>query len=163
MIEFRFARHRQWAILAGTCAMAVVFGWVAWHAEGRLRVYAGAAFVIFGVIAPAMHVPRMFMGDLALRIDEHGIDDRRMGCGLVRWDDMQRVAVRDAGLAKALEVYPKEPWSVVRRMTPLARPFAALNVIGGKPALLVQFQDVEPGFDEALKAIEVLAAAHGVR
>ncbi len=163
MIEFRFARHRQYGILAGTLALALVFGWIALDAHGKLAVYAWAAVALFGVFAPALHVPRFFMGDVAMRIDARGIEDRRAGIGLLAWEEIAALQVRDALLAKALEVYPKEPWAVVKRMTPFARPFAALNVIGGKPALLVQFQDVEPGFDEALRAIEVLAAAQGVR
>lgn len=159
MIEFRFARHRQYAILAGTLALAIAFGWIALGAHGKLAVYAWAAVALFGVFAPALHVPRFFLGDVALRIDARGIEDFRAGIGLLPWEEIAALRVRDALLAKALEVYPKDAWAVVRRFPLAWRWIAAINVMNGKPALLVQFQDVEPGLDEALRAIELLRAA----
>ena len=161
MIEFRFARHRQWAILAGTLAVALAFGVLAARSDGKLAVYAWAAGAIFGVIAPLVHVPRLFLRDPALRVDERGIEDFRAGIGLLRWDEIAALQVRHALLAKALEVYPKEPWAVVKRFPLAWRWVAAFNVMNGKPALLVQFQDVEPGLDEALRVIELLNASRG--
>ncbi|MCC6651343.1 MAG: hypothetical protein IT348_09375 [Candidatus Eisenbacteria bacterium] len=161
MIEFRFARHKQFTIMAATLLMALLFGALAWNSAGKLRVYAGAFTVLFGVIAPAMHLPRLFQRGVVLRIDAQGIEDSRIGAGLVRWEEIAHMAVRNALVVKALEVYPHEPWKVVHRMPLVARLFASINVMGGKPAMLVQFQDVEPGFDEALAVIETLSAASG--
>ncbi len=163
MIEFRFARHRQYAILAGTLAMAIAFGVLAVRSDGRLAATAWAAVAIFGVIAPAIHVPRLSLAGPALRIDARGIEDFRAGIGLLPWEEIAALQVRNALIAKALEVYPKDPWAVVKRVPLGWRWVAALNVMNGKPALLVQFPDVEPGLDEALRAIELLRAAEGSR
>ena len=66
MIEFRFARHKQFTIMAGTLLVALVFGLLAWSSAGKLRVYAGVFTVLFGVIAPAMHLPRLFQRGVVL-------------------------------------------------------------------------------------------------
>ena len=84
-----------------------------------------------------------------------------MGCGLVRWGGTCSTSPCATGLAKALEVYQKNRGRSVKRMTPLARPFAAINVVGGKSRRCSSSsRTIEPGFDEGRsKAIEVLAAA----
>ena len=163
MIEFQFVRRKQWIILVGTFAMAAVFGWIALDAQGKLAIYAWAAVAIFGVFAPLLHVPRLFIRGPAMRIDARGIEDFRAGIGLLTWEEIAALQVRNALLAKALEVYPKDPWAVVKRFPLTWRWVAALNVMNGKPALLIQFQDIEPGLDEALKTIELLRAAEGSR
>ncbi|MFN8587396.1 MAG: STM3941 family protein [Candidatus Eisenbacteria bacterium] len=163
MIEFQFVRRKQWIILVGTLVIATGFTWIALDAHGKLAVYAWAAVAIFGVFAPMIHLPRLFMRGPAMRIDARGIEDFRAGIGLLPWEEIAALQVRNALLAKALEVYPKDPWAVVKRFPLTWRWIAAINVMGGKPALLVQFQDIEPGLEEALKTIEVLRAAEAAR
>lgn len=116
-----------------------VFGWL------------GVCFFGLGlVIIPA----RFFRSRPEVVIDRRGIEDRRLGIGLIPWEDVIGVSVRAIRSSKFLSVEVSEPGKYLTRYKPWQRQMARANRALGFSEISIAFTGLSPSLAVAWKYIE---------
>jgi hypothetical protein len=105
----------------------------------------GIAFFGLGFIA----VPRMlFRTGPQVVINDEGIDDRRMKCGVIRWEDIRSLSLGSVNGSKFLCIEVADPEKYLSRLPRWQRSLAPVQEAMGFAGLTIGFVGLTPGIKE---------------
>jgi hypothetical protein len=109
---------------------AMVAGWVG-------IVFFGAALVIIPF--------RFFAEGPQIVIDTQGIDDHRLGVGMIPWADIRELRFLSVQGSEFLAIDVIDPPAYISRMSRMRRLQAKSNEARGFPAVCIGFAGLDPG------------------
>jgi hypothetical protein len=117
------------------------------------KIIGGTGAAFFGlalIILPARFLRR---GPTVI-IDHRGIEDRRLGIGIILWDDIASIDVQSIQSASFIRVEVIDPETYVPWMPWWSRYFARINEQSGFSPINIGFVDLEPDMEEAWKYLQ---------
>jgi hypothetical protein len=134
-------------LLALTCAMVGV-SYLCTTLPGlfpRVVGWIGVGFFGLGfVVIPIM----WFRTDAQVIIDEEGIEDRRQGIGVIRWEEIRSLSVGSIEGTRFLCVNLIDPEKYHSRLPRWKRPMVAANRFLGVHGVPIGFSGLSPGIEE---------------
>jgi hypothetical protein len=113
----------------------------------KVAGWAGVGFFSLGFVAiPAQALRR---GPQVV-VDAVGIEDRRIGIGVIPWAEIEALSVGDMHGTRLLAVHLREDSPVLERLSPAQRRVGQMNAVLGYPPITLGFVGLEPGMDAVL-------------
>ena len=140
----------------GLCALAVAMTTgsylLMWIRELMPVVVGWFGAVFFGLCAVKIFI-QAWQGGPRIVISDLGIDDRRGGLGLIRWEDIQAVWIQYLSSNRFMCIDLDEPERYLANLPWYSRWLARANPILGFSQLTLSFSALTPGLDEAMAFI----------
>lgn len=113
--------------------------------QGLLLQAVGWVGVLFFGLCLVAWAARLMRGGPQVRIDNDGIEDRRLAVGVVPWGDVSSIYVGVVRSTKFLCVDVADPDAFLLRLRPWRRWLARRSMAMGFPPLSISFIDLSPG------------------
>ena len=113
------------------------------------QVAGWAGLVFFGLTAVIL-VLRMVRGQAPVVLGPDGLDDPRLGCGPIAWEDVTALRVVSVNGTRLLCLDVADPSTYLARMSPWRRTAARANKALGFSCFTVGFVGLTPGIGEVL-------------
>ena len=133
--------------LLGTCYMCVFL-----H-RGPLATVVGWFGLVFFGLCFAKIVADIVRPGPRVVVNNIGIEDRRLGIGVVPWPEITAIELRWMGSAKSLCVEVVDSDRYVARMPLRARLAVRANALLGYPPITMTFAGLSPGINEVWEYI----------
>ena len=117
------------------------------------RVVGWIGVVFFGLAAIPI-IGQIVRGGVAIVLSAEGIEDARLGVGLIPWRDVSQVWVAKVRSSRFVCIRLVHRETYVTRLPTQKRVIAWVNRSMGFGDLAISFQGLRPGIDEALAYIE---------
>ena len=118
-----------------------------------LRLIGGIGIVFFGL--GFVVIPVMFLRKAPhVVINEIGIEDHRLGVGMIRWDDIGSLSIDSVYSSRLLCINVKNPQEYLSRMPIWKRALAKANTFIGYSKFTISFSGLTPGLDEVWAFLE---------
>lgn len=115
--------------------------------DSALRLIGWIGVVFFGlgfVVIPAMYLRK---GPQVI-INETGIEDFRLGVGMIRWDDIGSFSIDSVYSSRLLCIEVKNPQAYLSRMPIWKRALTKVNRSMGYSRFTISFSGLTPGLDD---------------
>lgn len=153
-MECRTSRVKMIGLLALT-AILVGVSWFCTTLPGwksQAVGWSGLAFFGLGFVAIPI---QFFRSGPQVTIDDRGIEDHRLGVGLIPWEDIRGARVVSVKGTKFLCIEADDPTVYLSRMPAWKRSLVGTNLALGFSELTISFVGLSPGIDEAWRFIQV--------
>ena len=155
VVECFSSRAKVFGLVVGSCAM-VACGIFCTRMHGLLPQLAGwIGVALFGLCLLAW-TTRLLRHGPQVRIDDKGVDDRRLGAGVVPWREITSIYVGAVRSTKFLCVEVADPDAFLSRLGPWKRWLARRSMAMGFPTFTVSFVDLSPGLREVCAHLEAM-------
>ena len=134
-------------LLLGACYVCVFL-----HRGLVATIASWFGFLFFGLVLIKIVWDLLRPGPRVI-INENGIEDRRLGIGLVTWNEITAIELRWMGRAKFLCVEVRNPDRYVSAMPLHIRLFVWANGLLGYPPITITFAGLSPGIQEVWEYI----------
>ena len=112
-----------------------------------------AGLLLFG-FAGLLLLTKGFRRAPVVVIDERGIEDRRLGCGVIPWAEIRSIHVRELRSSRFLGLELVDEERYLARLSRWRRVLARGNRKLGFAAFSIGFTGLKPGLDEVLAHLE---------
>jgi hypothetical protein len=142
-----------WVMLIAS-AMGVIPGWSVPPVPVRVAGWVGV--ILLALVIPT--VRPLFASRAVVILNDVGIDDARIGLGLIPWRDMESVSCYELRGRPAIQFWLRDERSYLDRWAPWRRVLAKAVVALGYSPLSMNFVGISPGFEPVYSYIKRFVA-----
>jgi hypothetical protein len=153
-MECRIDRTKHVGLLVASLVMLGASGICVLSDRGPIAIAAGWLGLVFFGIGFCVCLRDLLRPTTRIIINDEGIEDRRSGIGVIRWDEIAAIELRRMGPAKFICIEARDSEKHVSRASALNRFFASANTLLGYPPITVSFTGLSPSADEAWEYIK---------
>lgn len=110
-------------------------------------------FLMFGAMT-LVSISKLFDGKSQVMFSPEGIEDKRLGCGLIEWSEIEAVLVMETKYAQWLSIVLKSPEKFYGKLSSFQIFLRKLNGQSGVNNFRVRFTDLDAPIETAWRYIE---------
>lgn len=110
-------------------------------------------FFLFGA-ATLIFISRLFDNKPQVILTSEGIEDKRLGCGLITWNEVEMITLEETKYAKWLNLILNSPEKLYKKLSLSQLFLRKLNGQNDKNNFRIRFADLDASVDEAWEFIE---------
>lgn len=110
-------------------------------------------FLIFGTMT-VVFISRLFDNKPQLIITLKGIEDKRLGCGMIDWEEIEAVTFMETKYAQWLSLTLGSPEKFYDKLSSFQKLLRKLNGQTGTNSLRIRFADLNISIEDAWQYIE---------
>lgn len=149
-LRYHISKPKLYGLLAISVLFVATGIWMTVAGDGPVEKILGLMCAVFFGMSFFVFPQRLSMDDSVVTFGPEGIEDKRMGVGVIPWEEIVSVGTTQVKSSKFLALYLRDPQMYQMQLPWNLRLFSGLNKYFGYSSFSITFADVTPGIDDAL-------------